>query len=255
MKKSFFKINELKHPNITYGFFTRLGGCSNDSYESLNCSYTNGDNYLNVKKNIQFAKNQLNLDKKKLKFTKQIHSNIIKVINKKNFKTKTVSDGLLTNDNSIALGVLTADCAPIFIFDRSSSFICCLHSGWKGTLLNIVSNSINSIKNYNSNLNDLIAIVGPCLGGKNFEVSKEFKNTFIKKNFEYRIFFEKKNQNKDLFDMRGLINFQFKESGISNVYNIDEDTYQNDELFFSHRRSTHNDKFFTGRMINIISFN
>ena len=107
MKNSFFKINGLKHPNIKYGFFTRIGGCSNDSYESLNCCYTNGDNYLNVKKNIQFAKNQLKLDKKKLKFTKQIHSNLIKVINKKNFKTKTVSDGLLTNDNSIALAVAT----------------------------------------------------------------------------------------------------------------------------------------------------
>ena len=50
MKKTFLKINKLDHPKITYGFFTRLGGFSNDAYESLNCSYTNGDNYLNVKK-------------------------------------------------------------------------------------------------------------------------------------------------------------------------------------------------------------
>ena len=49
MKKTFLKINKLDHPKITYGFFTRLGGFSNDAYESLNCSYTNGDNYFNVK--------------------------------------------------------------------------------------------------------------------------------------------------------------------------------------------------------------
>ena len=255
MKKTFLKINKLDHPKITYGFFTRLGGFSNDAYESLNCSYTNGDNYLNVKKNIKFAKNELKLNKKKLKFTKQIHSNFVKEINKQNFTTNTESDGLLTTDKTIALGVLTADCAPIFIFDTSGSFICCLHSGWKGTLLNIVCNSMSLIKKYNSNLNTIVAIIGPCLGMKNFEVSKNFKNIFIKKNSKYSNFFEKKNQDKDLFDMRGLINFQFKELGISKIYNIEEDTYKKEGLFFSHRRSTHNDKFFTGRMINIISFN
>ena len=49
MKKIFLNINEIKHPKITYGFFTKLGGYSNDIYESLNCSYTNGDNNINVK--------------------------------------------------------------------------------------------------------------------------------------------------------------------------------------------------------------
>ena len=255
MIKTFLKIKEIKQPKITYGFFTRLGGCSKNIYESLNCSYTNGDNYESVKKNIQLAKSQLNLNKKKLKLCKQTHSNITKIINKSNFKTNTIADGLLTTDPTIALGILTADCAPIFIFDKKCSFICCLHSGWNGTLLNIVNNSIDLIKKYNSNLDDIIAIVGPCLGKNNFEVSNDFKNMFFKKNSQYLSFFEKKNPNKDLFDMRGLINYQFKEIGICNVYNIDVDTYKKDRLFFSHRRSTKKNQSFTGRMINIISFN
>ena len=122
-------------------------------------------------------------------------------------------------------------------------------------MLNIVCNSMSLIKKYNSNLNTIVAIIGPCLGRKNFEVNKDFKNVFVKKNSQYIDFFEQKNHQKDLFDMRGLINFQFKKMGISNVYNINEDTYQKNRLFFSHRRSTNDHKLFTGRMINIISFN
>ena len=54
--------------------------------------------------------------------------------------------------------------------------------------------------------------------------------------------------------MRGLIQFQFNNNMINNVYNIDLDTYENEDLFFSHRRSTHNENLPTGRMINIIGF-
>ncbi len=254
MKKIYLNISQIKFPKITYGFFTRVGGYSKNNYESLNCSYTSGDDLAVVKKNIDFAKKYLKLKNKKLKLTKQIHSNFISEINNKNFKFASESDGLITKNSSIALGVLTADCAPIFIFDKRNSFICCLHSGWKGTLNNIVNNSINLIKKYNVNLDDIIAIVGPCLGKQNYEVSKEFKENFIAKNNKYICFFKNKNKYKELFDMRGVINFQLKEKGISNIYNINEDTYQKKHLFFSHRRSIHEDKAFTGRMLNIISF-
>ena len=79
MKKTFLKINKINYPNISYGFFTRLGGYSKNNYKSLNCSYSSGDNYQIVNKNIEYAKNQLNLKEKKLKISKQIHSNIIKI--------------------------------------------------------------------------------------------------------------------------------------------------------------------------------
>ena len=54
--------------------------------------------------------------------------------------------------------------------------------------------------------------------------------------------------------MRGLINFQFKILGVKNIFNINKNTYLNNELFYSHRRATHEKLLGTGRMINIISF-
>ena len=79
---------------------------------------------------------------------------------------------------------------------------------------------------------------------------------FIKKESIYKNFFiDKDKSNKFLFDMRGLVKFQLIKNGIKNIENIELDTYSNEELFFSHRRSSHKDKLPTGRMINIIGFN
>ena len=254
MKEDFLKINEVNYPHINYGFFTRVGGFSKNNYSSLNCNLSSGDKPKIVKKNIQFAMDLLSLKNKKLKLPKQIHSNIIEEINNKNLNKEIEADGLITNDFSIALGILTADCTPIFIFDKSKSFICCLHVGWKGCLMDIVNNSIKLISKYNQNIDNIIAIIGPCLAKENFDVSINFKDIFIKSDQNYKKFFTKKNRYKDLFDMRGLINFQFKMLGLTNIFNINENTYLNNELFFSHRRATHEKLSETGRMINIISF-
>ena len=89
---------------------------------------------------------------------------------------------------------------------------------------------------------------------KYFEVDKKFKLKFIKKNNYYSKFFKYKNKNKDYFNLRGILNYQLNAEGISQIYNIKKDTYKNSDYFFSHRRATHQNKKFTGRMINIISF-
>ena len=120
--------------------------------------------------------------------------------------------------------------------------------------MNIIKNSMKLISKYNQNIDDIITIIGPCLGRENFDVSMDFKDSFIKSDQNYKKFFTKKNRYKDLFDMRGLINFQFKMLGLTNIFNINENTYLNNELFFSHRRATHEKLSGTGRMINIISF-
>jgi len=254
MKKNYFKINSLKSSHLKYGFFTRNGGYSKNKFKSLNCSFSNNDNKKSVKKNISIALKKLKLNNKKLKLVKQIHSSKILNINDKNLKKIHKADGIVTKNKNIALAVLTADCTPIFIFDKKKEMICCLHVGWKGVLKNILEKSIkifNKNKIPNSNI---VTIIGPCLAKKNFEVSLNFKNKFIKKNLKYSNFFEYKNKKKDNFDMRGMINFQLKNLKIKNIYNIKKDTYSNNSAFFSHRRSIHNKELKTGRMINIISF-
>tara|TARA_A100001011_G_scaffold49005_1_gene46743 strand:+ start:21569 stop:22336 length:768 start_codon:yes stop_codon:yes gene_type:complete len=253
MKKNFLTIKKLED-NINFGFFKSVGGVSKGTYASLNCSKSSKDNKNSINKNIIIAKNKLGIGKKKLKIINQIHSNKIFFINNKNYKNEYYGDGLVTKEKNIALAILTADCAPIFIFDIQKNFICCLHAGWKGALSEIIKKSIIKLKNKRIKSKNMVAVIGPCLGFKNFEVDKNFKLDFIKKDTSYMQFFKSKNKNKDLFNLRSLINFQLKKAGMKNVYNINRDTYKNGHIFFSHRRSSHQNKIKTGRMINIISF-
>ena len=256
MEKQYLVFNDNKLLNITYGFFTKNEGLSKGNYSSLNCNLNSNDDKSIVKKNIEIAKKKLSLDKTNLKFINQIHSNKVELIDKKNFYKNLEVDGSITQDKDISLAILTADCCPIFIYDINSTFICCLHSGWKGCLLNIIQAAITKINIIQPNKNKIFAIIGPCLNKKNFEVSNDFKKKFLLSNKYYEQFFSyKKDLNIINFDMSGLIKFQLRENMINNIKNINLDTYENKDLFFSHRRATHNNKLPTGRMINIIGFN
>lgn len=255
MKKEYLVFKDSKLLNITYGFFTKNGGLSKGNYSSLNCNLNSDDNKSIVKTNIKIAKKRLNLDKTNLKFINQMHSNKVELIDKKNFYKNLKVDGSITQDKNISLAVLTADCCPIFIYDINSTFICCLHSGWKGCLSNIIEAAIKKIHIIQPNKNKIFAIIGPCLNKKNFEVSNDFKKQFLLANKYYEQFFSyKKNSNIINFDMSSLIKFQLKENMIKNIKNFNLDTYENKDLFYSHRRATHNNKLQSGRMINIIGF-
>ena len=256
MKRIFYIAKKNINTKISLGFFSRNGGISKSEYNSLNCSYSSGDIKKNIKKNIRIAEKKINLDRKKLKIINQIHSNKVILINKNNLDKIHQGDGMITKDKSISIAVLTADCCPIFLFDDDATFISCLHAGWKGCYLNIVDKAFEQIQKIQPNKNKINALIGPCLSKNNFEVDKKFQLRFIKKNHKYEKYFHtSKNKGKFLFNMRNLIKSQIRENKVKNIENIDLDTYSNPDLFFSHRKSTHNGTNITGRMINIIGFN
>ena len=172
----------IKKAKITHGFFTKLNGFSKKEFKSLNCSLSNGDNKKLVHKNRHQALKNLGLQNKKLILINQVHSSKVVQIDKSNINKKIKADGMMTSLNNVVLGVLTADCAPIFIYDNKKKFVCCLHSGWKGTLKNISENALILFDNEKISRKKLTAIIGPCLNRKNYEVDRSFEKKFIKKN-------------------------------------------------------------------------
>ena len=248
--KNFFFI---KKSTIKHGFFTSLNGLSKKEFRSLNCSTSNDDDKKIVLKNRLIAMKNLKVDKKKLILIKQTHSSKVIRINKSNVDQNLEADGMITSLNNIVLGILTADCAPIIIYDDKNKFVCNLHSGWKGSLNNISQKAIKLFDKYKIKRKNLIAIVGPCLGVKNYEVDRNFQKKFIEKDIKYSRFFRYKNKKKSYFNLRALINYQLSELGLKKIYNINRDTYSSENLFFSYRRSTHKGEKTTGRLINLIS--
>ena len=105
------------------------------------------------------------VQKEKLILMHQTHSNRVVEIKRNNYKKKIKADAMITKMRGVALGVVTADCVPIILYDIKNEIIGCIHAGWRGAFLEIIKNTINKIKRLNSK-NNIYACVGPCIGKK-----------------------------------------------------------------------------------------
>ena len=170
--KQLKKIKKIKHC-----FFSRKHGYSKGIYKSLNCGKGSKDNKKKVRKNLNFVAKKMGVKNDKLILMHQTHSNRVIEVNKNNYKKKIKADAIVTKMKGIALGVVTADCVPIILFDIKNNIIGCIHAGWKGAFSDIIKNTINQIRKISSN-NLIYACVGPCIGKKSYEVDLIFYEKF-----------------------------------------------------------------------------
>ncbi len=241
-----------KFKNIKHGFFNRAGGLSTGIYNSLNCGPGSFDKKENILKNIKIVCKKIGCSNKKLILLNQVHSNKFIFIEKNhNFKKKIKSDASIASTKNIALGVLTADCAPILIYDNKLKMISAIHAGWKGAYKGIVNKVLNFFLKKGSNIKNICAVVGPCISGKSYEVKKNFKQRFVKKDKKSINFFKTK-KNKTYFCLNKYVYNQLRQLGIKNLELINKDTYYKKNNFFSARRSIHNNEVDYGRNISII---
>jgi len=239
-----------KYKNISHGFFNKLGGYSNGIYKSLNCGTGSKDNKNNINKNLKKICRKIKCTKTKLVLLNQTHSNKVFSI-KKIPKKKPIGDALITSKSKYALGILTADCAPVFIFDPKKNIISAIHAGWKGAYKKIIYKSIDELKKKGSNVKDLIVVVGPCISKYNYEIKKDFLSKFIKQNKKNIRFFSF-NKKKIFFSLNEYIRDQLKYMGVKNIETINKDTYLDNNNFFSSRRSLKNKYHDYGRNISVI---
>ena len=193
---------------------------------------------------------------KKIIFLNQIHSNKFYYIkNKSEFKNKTLQgDALITNQKKLPLGILTADCAPIFIYDTNKKMVAAIHAGWKGALNNIVKNVTKFMIKKGCSPKNMTAVIGPCIAIKNYEVKQNFIKKFIKKDKKSKVFF-KKIKNKNYFSLNKFIYSQLVNLNINNIDIINKDTFDIKNNFFSARRSIGRNESDYGRNISIIMIN
>jgi len=240
----------IKNKNIAHYFFGMRGGVSSGKFSSLNCGIGSLDKKKNVIKNLNIVKKRIGCKKNNLLLLNQVHSNKIFKINNI-LKKKLIGDGFFTSKKNIALGILTADCAPVFIYDKRLKIIGAAHAGWKGAYKGIIKNLINSFKKEGSNTNNIIAVIGPCISKKNYEVKNDFVKKFLKKNKNNKIFFNF-NKKNIYFDLSHYIKHQFLSMGIQQIEVIKKDTYTKKNNFFSSRRSSKKKFNDYGRNISLI---
>ena len=176
----FYSKKLKKFSKIKHCFFTRKGGFSKGYYKGLNCGKGSKDNRRKVEKNLRYVARKIGVKNKNLILMHQIHSNKVIEIKKDNFKNKNNSDAIITQVRGLALGVLTADCVPILLYDFKNDIVGCIHAGWKGAFSGIIKNTVKKMKEIKSK-NKIYASVGPCIGKKNYEVDLKFFKMFMVK--------------------------------------------------------------------------
>ena len=242
------KLNKFK--KIKHCFFSRKGGFSKGLYKGLNCGRGSNDKKKSISKNLNFVTKKMFIKKNKLILMNQTHSAKVIEVRKSNYKNKINSDAMITKVKGLLLGVVTADCVPVILYDSRNEIVGCIHAGWKGAFSGVIKNTINKIKKINSK-NKIFASIGPCIGKKSYEVDFNFYKKFLDKSKKNKKYFVKKNKSKKLFNLRKFVADKLIELRV-NVDHVNHDTFTDKMNFFSYRRSCKLKQNDYGRCISVV---
>lgn len=234
---------------ISHGFLSRTGGVSKAQFSSLNFDTRDGDNTENIEQNKIIAGKLFGFDPARLLTIRQVHGNDVLIIDKpvKNIDgfSLTPADATVTNQRNIAIGILTADCAPIILVDPVLKVIGIVHAGWRGTAKRVVKKAIEAMaSHFGADKNTIIAAVGPSIGQCCYKVDET-----VAKDFGVGKFIQKES-NYWRLDLKKANARQMQESGIleENISVENLCTSCRNDLFFSYRA----DNKKTGRQLNFI---
>lgn len=161
------------------------------------------------------------------------------------------ADAIVTNLPNVALGLFTADCAPILFFDEEKKIIAAAHAGWRGASLGVIETTIAAMKKLGAK--NIKAKIGPMIAQKSYEVSQDFFDDFLRENLANKSFFLSSTKpDKHLFNLPAYIEKKLRASEVAEIEISEIDTYEKEGEFFSFRRSTHRKENDCGRNVSII---
>lgn len=237
---------------IRSGFSTKLGGVSSGIYESMNLGFHRGDLETNVRENYHRICQSIGIKENDLVFTDQVHKANVRVVTRKDCGKGIVKerdyreiDAHITNEPNVPLLVFCADCVPILYVDPIKRAIGATHSGWRGTTQKIGARTVQRMEEeYGCNPEDIIAVIGPCIGKDCYEVSQdvadEFKLSFSRNEWKQilsQVTTSKEQSPKYMLDLWEANRIILKEAGLKEKHIIISElcTMCHQDLFFSHR--------------------
>ncbi|MBM3573880.1 MAG: laccase domain-containing protein, partial [Alphaproteobacteria bacterium] len=183
-------VDDLAGAGIRHGFFGRGGGVSGGIYASLNCGLGSRDDPAAVADNRARVLDRLELSKGALVTCYQVHGRDVATVDAPWQPGQSPRvDGMATNRPGIALGILTADCAPVLIFDARDRVIGAAHAGWKGAKAGILEATIAAMGRLGAAPARITAVIGPCIAQASYEVGPEFPRPFLEEDAANRRFF------------------------------------------------------------------
>ena len=238
---------------------TRQGGYSEGRYGEFNINRYCGDSEEAIQKNRKTLCQLLGIEDHSLLMPHQVHLAEIAVVDREMLTLPTEEilqklDGivaLMTNEAGVCIGVSTADCIPVLLYDPIQRASCAIHAGWRGTVQRIAEKAVARMTEvFGSDPKNLIAQIGPGIHLESFEVGDEVYQTFEKEGFPMELISKK--YEKWHIDLPECNHLQLVAAGIPETHIAVSPvcTFQQSDTYFSARKlSINSGRIFTGILL------
>lgn len=242
----------LMLPGVTHAFFTRKGGVSTGLYDSNNVAFSAADDPAHVTENRARAARHLGLSG--LVTLNQKHTpEVIAVDEPWTRDAAPIADALVTKRRDLALGILTADCAPVLFADAEAGVIGAAHAGWRGAFDGVIGNTVEAMEELGAHAERIVAVVGPCIAQASYEVGAEFVERFVEMDPELQRFFgPSAKAGHAHFNLAAFAAHLATVAGVGSVTIDGSDTCMLEDRFFSYRRATLRKEPDYGRQLSAI---
>ncbi|MBW6526876.1 peptidoglycan editing factor PgeF [Sphingomonas sp. RHCKR7] len=236
---------------VPHGFLGREDGASEGLYAGLNCGIGSEDDPAAVAANRDAALAAV-APGARLVTPYQVHSADCATVDAP-VAERPRADALATSTPGLALGVVTADCAPVLLADPVAGVVGAAHAGWKGALAGVTDSTVAAMVALGAVRERIVAAVGPCVARASYEVDAGFRDRFLDDDAANDRFFADGRAGHARFDLEGYVAHRLAAAGVVRVETLGLDTYADERRFFSYRRSTHRGEPAYGRQIAIIA--
>ena len=223
-----------------HGFFTRRGGVSTGPFASLNCSLSSADDPEAVLENRARVARAVGADPSRLLGLTQVHGHAVATaIEPWIAGAGPRADAIVTARPGIALGIVTADCAPVLFADTQAGVVGAAHAGWRGAVSGVIEATIEAMIALGARADRIAAAVGPCIGQSSYEVGPDLRDAVLAHAAADAVFFALgQRQDRWQFDLPAYCAARLRAAGVACVAEMGADTLADEDRFFSHRRRT-----------------
>lgn len=239
-------------PGIRHAFFTRQGGVSGGVFDSLNAGLGSTDDSDHVTENRRRMAHYMGVGQYDLLTCYQTHSAYVENLRQRWECERPEADAMVTSAPGIALGILTADCAPVLFADAEARVIGAAHAGWKGAFTGVLENTVAEMEKLGASRDRIKAVIGPCIGPESYEVSDAFVTRFTDSDIGLGFFFTPNRPGHALFDLPAYVLYRLGNAGVEAEW-CGHDTLPDEARFFSYRRKTLRNEPDYGRQVSAIA--
>ncbi|HEX8931960.1 MAG TPA: polyphenol oxidase family protein, partial [Patescibacteria group bacterium] len=177
LKNNVFKFNNFSsYPDLVHGISTRFFGSMRPKHEEFRDS-------------MQKFADELGIMASKIVTMGQVHTNNIQFVSTKNWgQAIPQTDGLMTTQKNVFLGVVIADCVPLLIYDHKQKFTSVIHAGWRGLFNEIIKETVSALVAKGSNPQNLLVGIGPCIRSCHYNITDEHRTMLIEQSPEWERF-------------------------------------------------------------------